>query len=415
MKSYSTFIFDSYSFDPVEGQIELRYALDDGIRFIENLAVPHPRTGAAKNIDAALFALHLIGGISYYKTFCPKTIEIRSGTLNETQARFWNTVYEKGLGEFWYKNKMDGKGLVNFPVSEKRVVSPQPSPSPSPLKGRGNILLPIGGGKDSIVTLEMLREQKPTLFRMGSHPVITEIATVADLPLLTVERTLDPQLFDLNEQGALNGHVPITCYLSCLCTVIAELYGFDQIAMSCEKSANEGNVEYLGTKVNHQWSKSEEFEHIFQEYIRTFIDSNLKYWSPVRHMTELEIVKEFAKHPQYFHYTTSCNKNWKIISPLFPHGGERGRVRGEQKLWCNQCPKCAFVFALYAAYLPKERVLEIFGENLFEKKDLIPIYRQLLGLEGCKPFECVGTPEETREAFRLAEKNGFSLPIYAHT
>lgn len=233
-----------------------------------------------------------------------------------------------------------------------------------------------------------------TLLRMGSHPLIDECVSVTGLPCITIKRKLPRKLFEMNEQGALNGHVPITAYLSALCVFIAKLIGFDEIAMSNEKSANEGNVEYLGKEINHQWSKSAEFETMFATYIKNCVDPDLKYFSALRQMTELEIAGEFAKLPQYFHCTTSCNRNWKIA-------GEKHDER-----WCGTCPKCTFVFALMAAHLKKDAVLKIFEKNIFEDTSTIPLFKQLLGLEGFKPFECVGTPEETAKAFGMIADRG---------
>ena len=398
MKQFSTFIFDKYSWNPATGTIELRYSLDDQIHFIETLTLPRPPhiDVPQEELDAALFALHLIGGISYYKTCLPKTMEIRSGSLNEEQAKFWNSVYENGLGEFFYKNDIDFQGLINFPITNKSSApnpNPNPNPDPSP---RSRTLVPLGGGKDSVVTMEKLRERGAdiTLFRMGGHPLIEKLAETAGLPLLTIKRALSPELFTLNEQGALNGHIPITAYLSCVTVVIALLYDFDAIAMSNEKSANIGNVEFRGMQINHQWSKSEEFEKAFQQYLRNFITDRIEYRSELRSMNELEIAREFVKYPQYFPCTTSCNTNWRIVKEK------------PKELWCCKCPKCAFVFALYAACVPKETLLEIFGRNLFADDWLVPLFRELLGLQGFKPFECVGTPEETKEAFRCAQKRG---------
>lgn len=400
MEQYSTFTFDSYDLDATKGRIVLRYSLDDEVRFEEEITVPGTRypVPGSQQLDHALFLLHLFGGISYYKTCCPKEIEIRSGELTIAQADFWNTVYTKGLGEFFYRNKVDFRGMVQFPTTNT-TDAPFSRSHVHTLEMRNmergtckRILLPLGGGKDSIVTLEMLRVKGAdiTLFRMNTHPLIDEIAKVAGLPLLTVERHLAPELFELSAQGALNGHVPITGYLSALTTVVALLKGFDTVAMSNEASASEGNVEYLGEQINHQWSKSEEFEQMFKDYLSKYVTQNVQFKNPLRAMTEVEISGEFVKHPQYFAHFTSCNRNWKLT-------GERQKER-----WCKQCPKCAFAFALLAAYLPRQQLENIFGGNLFEDEQLIPTYKQLLGLEGAKPFECVGTPEETKEAFRRA-------------
>ncbi|OGJ71944.1 hypothetical protein A2454_05965 [Candidatus Peribacteria bacterium RIFOXYC2_FULL_55_14] len=395
MKQYETFIFDSYTFDPKEGKIELKYSLDDEMHFTETVTLQRdglfPSGVDLELLDRALFALHLIGGISYYKTCCPKKMEIRSGKLTKEQAEFWNTVYEKGLGEFFYRNNLDPEGLISFPADA------QDAPEPIEVqKFHDRVLVPIGGGKDSIVTLEMLRACRMdcTLFRLGEHPLINETAEVAKLPLISVKRQLPSVLFQLNEEGALNGHVPITAYLSFLSVIAALLYGFDFIAMSAERSASEGNVEYKGKMINHQWSKSLEFERMFQKYVHRFLTPGIDCFSLLRSMSELHIAQHFCTLPQYFRCATSCNKNWRILE-------EKPKER-----WCGTCPKCAFSFCQFAAFLPKKQLLEIFGKNLYQDESLLPLYRQLLGLTGFKPFECVGTPEETAAAMLLAVQQG---------
>ncbi|MDA0376221.1 MAG: endonuclease domain-containing protein [bacterium] len=391
MKQYNSLIFNSYSFDPETGEIRLVYSLDDEVQFTEVLEIP--TEGICLNaIEQALFALHLAGGVSYYKTCCPKSIEVRSGILNTEQAAFWDNVYENGLGEFFYENQIDFTELIKFPVNEPGTPIFHQSDRPT----TGKVLVPIGGGKDSTVTIEKLRAEGKdiTLLRMGGHPLIDDFVSVTGLPCITVKRKLPRKLFEMNEQGALNGHIPITAYLSCLAVVVAEIYGFDEIVMSNEKSANEGNVEYLGKQINHQWSKSSEFEQSFDAYIKTYVNTHLQYFSKLREMSELEIAADFVKLPQYFACTTSCNKNWKVAGEYL------------QDRWCGTCPKCTFVFALMAAHIKKDAVVEMFHKNIFEDASTIPLFAQLLGREGFKPFECVGTPEETNQAFEMIKKRG---------
>lgn len=411
MKQYKKFIFERYEFDQSTRQIKLHYSLDDEVRFTETLLLPDDMSVSpfdyapsfaslrkdrqGDTLDRALFALHLIGGISYFKTCLPKEIEIRSGTLNKKQANFWNTVYTKGLGEFFYKNQIDFRGLINFPYDDQKIgaENAQLDEGHNPAK---KVLVPIGGGKDSMVTAELLKKGgfNITLFRMGDHPVIRVLAETAQLPLLTVKRALSPALFKLNEEGALNGHVPITAYLSFVNIVIAELFGFEAVILSNEHSASFGNVSYLEKEINHQWSKSLEAEKLLQNYLNDHIKTNVRYFSLLRPFSELKICQIFSAYPQYYKLVTSCNKNWKLF-------GEAA-----EKRWCGKCPKCAFVFALFAAFLKKDQLNEIFGNVFFEDSALLPLYRELIGLEGFKPFECVGTPDETKAAFLLAYKRG---------
>jgi len=396
MQPYRSFIFDSYEFSPEKRTIELRYQLDDGVAFTETIRLPDRPIAADPESPAlarALFALHLIGGISYYKTCLPKEIQIKSGTLTPDQVQFWTTVYENGLGEFFYKNQIDFHDVIHFAGSAD---FPPTIEKKRDRAGKKRILVPLGGGKDSVLTAEMLKssDHECALFRVGSHPFIDTLSEQIGLPMITVERHLSGALFDLNADGALNGHVPVTAYLSFLTVVIAMLYGYDAVAWSNERSASEGNVEYKGKMINHQWSKSLEFERLLQSYLQTYVTQDVAVFSPLRPLTELHIASLFAQLPKYFSHVTSCNANWKIL-------GKRQKER-----WCGQCPKCAFSYALFAAFLPTVKLKMIFGRDLFADESLLPLYRQLLGLEGCKPFECVGTAEETTAALYLAKEKG---------
>lgn len=396
MKQHERFIFESFGFDEETRQISLAYSLDGEIPFTETITLP--KGVISEDVDAAaferaLFNLHLIGGISYFKTCLPKTIEIHSGLLTKEQAAFWTKVYEDGLGEFFFRNNLDPNDRIHFPVSAGNAPEVTQGDEPSTRKP----LVPIGGGKDSIVTIELLKDAgiRQTLLRVGEHPIINEMMDVADVPLLNVKRALSPELFRLNEEGALNGHVPISAYISFLAVAIAILGGHTDVVFSNERSANEGNVEYKGKTINHQWSKSLEFEKMFQAYLAEYVTKDVQYFSLLRRYSELKIVELFLKYPEYLKLFTSCNRNWHLVAK-----------KEMPTLWCGECPKCAFAFALLAAYVPKDELVPLFGKNLFEDETLIPLYKELLGLEGFKPFECVGTPEEVKAAFHLIQKRG---------
>lgn len=401
MKQYSTFRFTNYSWNHHAGKISLKYALDKDVDFEELLFLPEPVTDERLKareweIERLLFALHLIGGISYFKTCLPRQITVASGELGRSEAKFWNTVYEKGLGEFFFQNDIDFRGLMKFPEQKKAVAvlpAMRRKPEANPLK---RILVPIGGGKDSVVTAELLKKAgaNVTLLRMESHPLIDDLAHTMGLPMLEVRRMLSPTLFELNKQGAMNGHIPVTAYLSILAMLVAVVYDFDAVVMSNERSADEGNVEYKGQTVNHQWSKSLEFEKMLRRYIAETVIDTTEYFSLLRPLSELKIAEEFSKYPQYFTRATSCNRNWKLV-------GERPEAR-----WCGTCPKCTFVYCCMAAYLPVTTLVEMFGSNLFEDESLLPLYRELLGLEKFKPLECVGTADETKAAMLLIKKRG---------
>jgi hypothetical protein len=170
---------------------------------------------------------------------------------------------------------------------------------------------------------------------------------------------------------------------------MAALFDYRYVVVSNEKSSNYGNVEYLGEVVNHQWSKSLEFEKLFQDYTAKFVTKDISYFSLLRPLSELKIVEIFAKYRKYFSVFSSCNTNFRIVG-------------GTGRRWCGKCAKCIFVFSLLSAFVSKEEIAKIFGDNLYAKEENLPLFEELLGIRNFKPFECVGTPEEMKLAMYLA-------------
>ncbi|MBI2028621.1 MAG: endonuclease domain-containing protein [Candidatus Levybacteria bacterium] len=391
------FTFKGHSSNLEKGEAVFHFSLEHNhknVGFQEKISFP-PVTSAIPSalLKSILDNLMLILGISYWKTYCPKNIIIEDNFLTKKQAEFWNTVYTKGMGEFFYKNNIDFRGLIKFPFVESVKVLLTPYPR------RERSLLLLGGGKDSIVAAEILKKQEKDfdLFMTGTSQIQEDVAEVMNKKPIVFKRELDPKLFDLNKQeDTFNGHIPISAIYAFLGLLASALYNYSSVVVGNEKSANFGNVEYLGQTINHQWSKSEEFEKLFRNYLKEFITSDVSYSSILRNVTELEVVKEFVKYPKYFKVFSSCNRNFKILK----------QVQNDKNRWCGECAKCLFVFTLLAAYLSKEEVLTIFGKNLFEDKSLFPIFQELLGIKDFKPFECVGTPEEMKIALKKIKEKG---------
>lgn len=395
----SQFTFKGYDFSLEKGKALFHFGLkgEKNVDFTEKIYF----SPVTANISEALLKslldnLMLILGISYWKLYCPKEIIIESNFLSKEQAEFWNIVYTKGLGEFFYKNKIDFRGLIKFPYSESDMQETVLFPRTN------RILLGLGGGKDSIVSAEMLKSQnKPfDIFTVGTSQIQEDVARVINKKPIVVKRELDPKLFELNKQkDTYNGHIPISVIYAFLGLFAATIYDYNSVVVGNEKSANYGNVEYLGEMINHQWSKSEKFEKLFGEYVKKFITGDVSYSSNLRNMSELEVTGEFVNYPKYFKVFSSCNANFKIS----------GALRQAQGIWCAKCAKCLFVFTLLATFISKEELIKIFGRNLFEDESLLPLFQELLGVKNIKPFECVGTPGEMRISIsKIAERKEFS-------
>ena len=382
----AVFRFVRCEFDAATGVASLVYAFDDGPEMTEQVTVPGaPFTLEGERsaaVQQALRLLHLIAGVSYYKAAVPGEIRIDSYAIDDATASLLENIYVSGLGEFAYRNGLDLHGRVVFPRSASAAASATAAGL------RQHALVAIGGGKDSLVSIEALRSAavEQTVTWIGNSQLIAACAARTELPTLNLGRAIAPELFELNRQGAWNGHIPVTAVNSAILVLAALLQGVDQVVFSNERSASYGSMIPGTGEVNHQWSKGWAFEQAFGEYVQSRVAADLHYYSLLRPLSELAVARQFAKVDRYDAFFSSCNRNFHIL-------GERPVNR-----WCGVCPKCHFVFLALAPFMPKLRLVGIFGRNLLDDESQAPGFDALLEFQDHKPFECVGEGQESRAA-----------------
>ena len=385
----TAFRYLSRHLDLRTGEAVLRYALDD-LEFTERFTFPLPLVEVVPNrltvVERLLDHLWLVAGLSYFKMAAPSVIRIEAGGFHRLDIELHQLLLSRGLGEFCFVN---GLNPQLSPTYEFHALDDPPAPITA-LQLELGPLVPVGGGKDSCVSIEGLRAAglHPTLVSIRRFPIIADVIDASGLADLHVERVLDPMVSHLNARGALNGHVPATAIVSFAALIVAALHGFDAVVMSNERSASEGNVLYGGVEINHQWSKSDEAESAITVAVAR-ITPELGWFSLLRPLSELHISQLFARHcSRYFSTFSSCNRS-QIIDPT-------QRVAR----WCRRCPKCQFVYLALAVSMPRHQLETIFGEDLFTTS-AIEGFRSLLGLSSWKPFECVGESGECRVALSL--------------
>ncbi len=381
----ATFRFVRCSLDESTGVAQLVYAFDNGPELVETVTIPgapFALDGArAQAVEQALRLLHLFAGVSYYKAAVPEDVRIDSYAIDADTAALVETVYLNGLGEFAYRNGLNLRGRFRLPVQGEAVAAPSAGL-------REHALVAIGGGKDSLVSIEALRALgvEETVTWIGGSQLIRACAERTGLPTLNIGRVLAPELFELNRQGAWNGHIPVTAVNSAIMALAALLQGVNQVVFSNERSASYGS-QIPGTgEVNHQWSKGWAFEQAFGEHLEKHVAADLQYYSLLRPLSELAVARQFAKSDFYDAHFSSCNRNFHIL-------GERPVNR-----WCGVCPKCHFVFLALAPFMPKTRLVRIFGRNLLDDAEQAGGFDALLEFQDHKPFECVGEGRESRAA-----------------
>ncbi|WP_127480390.1 hypothetical protein [Nocardioides pantholopis] len=374
------------------GEVELRFRIEGGgacHRFTERIVLPEVPDPRPVGDDARLVArlLSLVAGLSYYKTVVPPAIDTSELGAGPAEREFLAEVVRGGLGEFAYRNDVPDALRPEVRGSGRDLAGSGHEPD------LGRALVAVGGGKDSIVTIEALRAAglDVTLFSVNTYDPITRTAEVAGLPLLTARRVLDPGLRALNEAGALNGHVPVTAVNSLIACLVALRAGFGRVVFSNERSSSAGNLTWQGLEINHQWSKGLGFERLLRDRLAGV---PVDYVSFLRPLSELAIMRRFASHSAYHRAFTSCNRSFHLDP-------------AKRTEWCGHCDKCRFVFLTLAPFLPRAELLAIYaGRDLLADEDQRDDFLDLLGTgPHHKPFECVGEPEECQVAVELLRRH----------
>ncbi len=393
----SLFVYETFRVSDDRKTVDLKYTSNVGLQvyeFTETYVFPVSLPDTLETYRL-LRALHIIGGISYYKTFVNTDIE-HPYAMSTKEAAFWNTVYKNGLGEFLLVNKLESSRLAEFTPQEGQDTK---TTVHAPLTEKA--LLGIGGGKDSIVAGELLKAINMPLtgFVLTTADAAGQTKAVAKtmkIDLTTVERHIDKSLLEVQEtEGAYKGHVPISVFFALVGSLMAVALKHKYVIVANEASASIPRAHWEGNSINHQWSKSFEFEKMMQDYIHSYVSADMWYFSAIRPLTSVAVAKIFASHPQYFEHFTSDNYAFRISKNDRP-----------PERWSLQSPKSLSSFILLSAWLSEEDLLRIFGKNFLGEPSLEEMFFSLTGISGDQPLDCVGTPEELRASLGEAYRKG---------
>ncbi|MBQ4346739.1 MAG: hypothetical protein IJC75_06335 [Oscillospiraceae bacterium] len=400
-KDYPEFLYRGYRVSAEEAALCIEYDFS-----ISGLCDFHPRWRIPCTepqgflgdpaVERMVFSLGMTELVSYWKITCSPVVRILCGSLTEAQCGWWKKLYFGGLGEFFYRNgiETDPEGFMTIRCEGKPLTE---TPSDRSLKGR---LIPVGGGKDSIVTLHLLRHlHADSMAYMINHRdssvAAAKLAGIPEERICEVYRSLDPNMLECNAKGFLNGHTPFSAIVAFSAVLTAYLHGVGEVILSNESSACESTVSQA--EINHQYSKSYAFEHDFFTYEQEFLRSGVQYYSLLRPLTEFQIARYFAALPSAYHEIfRSCNAGAK------------------KDAWCGKCAKCLFVSVILLPFLPYEWIVSLIGNDMLGDEAYGPVLQELCGLLPNKPFECVGSRKEVNIALCLgiakAEQAGMPLP-----
>jgi hypothetical protein len=387
MQKFQDFYFEKFDFDEKTLKANFYFSFDKKEFFKEEIDFFCANFILINQIDKQvlnnlLFNTCLSLWISYYKLFPTKNLFVESWYLDDFQIEFWQKFYRNWLWEFFIKNSINPNWLIKFQNTKEKNKS-----DIKLIKQKCNkSLLLLWWWKDSIVSYSLIKNSEFDLFVFWKNDEIKKnCAKIIWKEILLVKRTLSENLIKLNEQNWFyNGHVPITWIIAFISVFVSYIYWYKYIILSNEKSSSEENTIWNGLKINHQYSKSLEFEIDFSNYLDKYISKDIKYFSLLRWMYEYKIAEIFSKQKEFFSNFSSCNKNFKI-----------SKVENKNTLWCCDCEKCVFVFLILFNFVWEKDIVNIFWKNLFLDEKLQDTFSELAWLSNHKPFECVWTYEES--------------------
>lgn len=361
---------------------------------------PRERGRVAREVmDNLVFHVGLAELPSYWKAACSPRVEVRTGSLDAGQIAFWTRVLTEGMGEFHYANR------TPFTDPDFVTITSAARRSHDVFCGllEGGHIVPVGGGKDSLVTLDLLGKRAEGVAALAINPppstdAAIRIADVAER--VVVQRRIDPRLLALNEAGYLNGHTPFGVVIGFVSALAAVLLGRESIVLSNESSSSYSTLLYRGRIINHQFGKSWALEEAMHRYLAEHVATDLRYFSLLRPFNELQIAQRFSEITAFHPVFRSCNRGRKTDS------------------WCGRCSKCLSTFLVLAPFMARGELVHVFGKDLLLDPEHEAVLSSLLSEDGAlRPFECVATPAEIRAALELCGGErlaGATLEVLAH-
>ncbi len=375
-------LFRYVSLEIDESTLLATYELD-GRRFVEAVTFEGILLGDNPAVAALAWLWFLLAGLSYYKAGAARRIDLGSTPIGLRGRALLDAALREGLAEYAYKNDLS--------LEDVAIVGGTDLVGVDGHFDARRVLVPFGGGIDSVVTTSQLSaDLDQALFVMsppaGRFAPLEATAECTGLDVVRATRALDPQIL-APDPSFFQGHVPVTAMVTLLAAIGAAATQRGGVVMSNEHSSSAVNLRWKDLEVNHQWSKSYGAEILIAEAVNESVGGGVVVASFLRDRSEVWVSEAFSHLTKYHHVFRSCNRAF--------------RQAPEQRYdtWCGECDKCLFINLMLAPFFPRAALRDIFHHEPLSDPARDAQLRVLVGAGASfKPFECVGDPDESAVA-----------------
>jgi hypothetical protein len=355
----------------------------DGRVFVETVTFEGVNLLTAPAATALAQLWFLIAGLSYYKAGAARRVDVGALPLGRHGRALLEASLLEGLAEFAYNNDLS--------LEDVKITGGAATTTHLTVIDPTKVLVPFGGGIDSVVTSSQLASTlDQALFIVspasGRFEPLEATAAVTDRDIIRARRSLDEQILT-DDPSFFHGHVPVTAMVTLLAAVAALATGRGGVVMSNEHSSSSPNLRWHDLDVNHQWSKSWNAEILIANAISERVSPEFIVASFLRDRSEVWVGEAFSHLTSFHHVFRSCNRAFTQVV--------------EQRLdtWCGECDKCLFINLMLAPFLSRATLREIFHHEPLSDPNREAQLRVLVGAGlSYKPFECVGDPNESAVA-----------------
>ena len=158
VSKYKEFIYERFNYEIIDNvlKINLFYEIPGLEKFNHYIEIPVLHSNLDEScIKRLVFNIGLVEMLSYWKITCSKKLLIKCGKLDDFQTNWFKKLMVNGLGEFFYRNNIILQDdFVSILSSGEEVYECSFNETVD-----GYLTL-VGGGKDSLTSLELIKEKE---------------------------------------------------------------------------------------------------------------------------------------------------------------------------------------------------------------------------------------------------------------